>query len=222
MRNRTVKKVLPQSLPRRYKMYGSEWRQALNRKLFRVLCLYMYARLWARWYTDSWTIRCNCDAWEWSNLPIHTRTQPPREQSAWSMCWFAEGSRDCNTLMSLHERFSRAWSSRRSQRGFIPSSASVTPIICGGAPSISAARYPHTPGLMGNSTSCCVSSSPKLRRNAHSRLEPYRPEPELSREDTGCNLQHISDRENIDGGCDPASSTHSNSIHLCSLVTRVG
>ncbi|XP_077100266.1 cyclin-Y isoform X2 [Siphateles boraxobius] len=51
---------------------------------------------------------------------------------------------------------------------------------------------------MGNSTSCCVSSSPKLRRNAHSRLEPYRPEPELSREDTGCNLQHISDRENID------------------------
>ncbi|KAI4891738.1 hypothetical protein NFI96_003700 [Prochilodus magdalenae] len=52
---------------------------------------------------------------------------------------------------------------------------------------------------MGNTTSCCVSSSPKLRRNAHSRLEPYRPEPELSREDTGCNLQHISDRENIDG-----------------------
>ncbi|XP_056594014.1 cyclin-Y isoform X2 [Triplophysa dalaica] len=51
---------------------------------------------------------------------------------------------------------------------------------------------------MGNSTSCCVSSSPKIRRNAHSRLEPYRPEPELSREDTGCNLQHISDRENID------------------------
>ncbi|XP_016406624.1 cyclin-Y isoform X2 [Sinocyclocheilus rhinocerous] len=51
---------------------------------------------------------------------------------------------------------------------------------------------------MGNSTSCCVSSSPKLRRNTHSRLEPYRPEPELSREDTGCNLQHISDRENID------------------------
>lgn len=52
---------------------------------------------------------------------------------------------------------------------------------------------------MGNTTSCCVSSSPKLRRNAHSRLESYRPEAELSREDTGCNLQHISDRENIDG-----------------------
>uniref|UniRef100_A0A4W4DMM4 Cyclin-like domain-containing protein n=1 Tax=Electrophorus electricus TaxID=8005 RepID=A0A4W4DMM4_ELEEL len=51
---------------------------------------------------------------------------------------------------------------------------------------------------MGNTASCCVSASPKLRRNAHSRLEPYRPEPELSREDTGCNLQHISDRENID------------------------
>ncbi|KAK6490247.1 cyclin-Y isoform X4 [Huso huso] len=51
---------------------------------------------------------------------------------------------------------------------------------------------------MGNTTSCCVSSSPKLRRNAHSRLETYRPEPELSREDTGCNLQHISDRENLD------------------------
>lgn len=52
---------------------------------------------------------------------------------------------------------------------------------------------------MGNTTSCCVSSSPKLRRNAHSRLESYRPEADLSREDTGCNLQHISDRENIDG-----------------------
>uniref|UniRef100_A0AAY5JWX8 Cyclin-like domain-containing protein n=1 Tax=Esox lucius TaxID=8010 RepID=A0AAY5JWX8_ESOLU len=51
---------------------------------------------------------------------------------------------------------------------------------------------------MGNTTSCCVSSSPKIRRNAHSRLEPYRAEQELSREDTGCNLQHISDRENID------------------------
>ncbi|KAM8882300.1 cyclin-Y isoform X7 [Synchiropus splendidus] len=51
---------------------------------------------------------------------------------------------------------------------------------------------------MGNTTSCCVSSSPKQRRNNHSRLEPYRPEPELSREDTGCNLQHISDRENLD------------------------
>ncbi|XP_035770506.1 cyclin-Y [Neolamprologus brichardi] len=51
---------------------------------------------------------------------------------------------------------------------------------------------------MGNTTSCCVSSSPKHRRSNHSRLEPYRPEPELSREDTGCNLQHISDRENID------------------------
>ena len=52
---------------------------------------------------------------------------------------------------------------------------------------------------MGNTTSCCVSSSPKLRRNAHSRLEPYHPEPELPRDDTGGNLQHISDRENIDG-----------------------
>uniref|UniRef100_A0A8C5SLB7 Uncharacterized protein n=1 Tax=Laticauda laticaudata TaxID=8630 RepID=A0A8C5SLB7_LATLA len=52
---------------------------------------------------------------------------------------------------------------------------------------------------MGNATSCCVSSSPKLRRNAHSRLESYRPDTELSRDDTGCNLQHISDRENIDG-----------------------
>ncbi|XP_029002996.1 cyclin-Y isoform X4 [Betta splendens] len=51
---------------------------------------------------------------------------------------------------------------------------------------------------MGNTTSCCVSSSPKHQRNNHSRLEPYRPEPELSREDTGCNLQHISDRENLD------------------------
>nr|XP_020464607.1 cyclin-Y isoform X2 [Monopterus albus] len=51
---------------------------------------------------------------------------------------------------------------------------------------------------MGNTASCCVSSSPKHRRNNHSRLEPYRQEPELSREDTCCNLQHISDRENLD------------------------
>ncbi|XP_033841936.1 cyclin-Y isoform X4 [Periophthalmus magnuspinnatus] len=52
---------------------------------------------------------------------------------------------------------------------------------------------------MGNSTSCCVASSPKHRRNNHhSRLDTYGPEPALSREDTGCNLQHISDRENLD------------------------
>ncbi|XP_057577604.1 cyclin-Y-like [Hippopotamus amphibius kiboko] len=51
---------------------------------------------------------------------------------------------------------------------------------------------------MGNTASCCVSSSPKLRRNAHSRLESCRPDADLSREDTGCNLQHINDRENID------------------------
>ncbi|CAL8398536.1 unnamed protein product [Arctogadus glacialis] len=51
---------------------------------------------------------------------------------------------------------------------------------------------------MGNTTSCCVSSSPKHRRNNHSRLEPYRPEAEVSREDTACNLQHISDRDYID------------------------
>ncbi|KAG7269567.1 hypothetical protein CRUP_029836 [Coryphaenoides rupestris] len=58
---------------------------------------------------------------------------------------------------------------------------------------------------MGNTTSCCVSSSPKHRRRSsssnhhhHSRLEPYRPEAELRRDDTACNLQHISDRENID------------------------
>ncbi|XP_071389255.1 cyclin-Y-like isoform X6 [Centroberyx affinis] len=51
---------------------------------------------------------------------------------------------------------------------------------------------------MGSTTSCCVSASPKLRRNAHSRLESYHQEPELSREETGCNLQHISDRENVD------------------------
>ncbi|KAK6310594.1 hypothetical protein J4Q44_G00186490 [Coregonus suidteri] len=51
---------------------------------------------------------------------------------------------------------------------------------------------------MGSTSSCCVSSSPKLQRNAHSRLESHNPEPELSREETGCNLQHISDRENVD------------------------
>lgn len=52
---------------------------------------------------------------------------------------------------------------------------------------------------MGSTTSCCVSGSPKLRRNAHSRLESYHQESDLSREETGCNLQHISDRENVDG-----------------------
>uniref|UniRef100_A0A672JR58 Cyclin-Y-like n=1 Tax=Salarias fasciatus TaxID=181472 RepID=A0A672JR58_SALFA len=51
---------------------------------------------------------------------------------------------------------------------------------------------------MGSTTSCCVSASPKLRRNAHSRLESYQQESDLSREETGCNLQHISDRENVD------------------------
>uniref|UniRef100_A0A665XF93 Cyclin-Y-like n=1 Tax=Echeneis naucrates TaxID=173247 RepID=A0A665XF93_ECHNA len=51
---------------------------------------------------------------------------------------------------------------------------------------------------MGATTSCCVSSSPKLRRNAHSRLESYQQESDLSREETACNLQHISDREKVD------------------------
>lgn len=61
-------------------------------------------------------------------------------------------------------------------------------------------RPPTTiPGVMGSTTSCCVSCSPKLRRNAHSRLESYQQESDLSREETGCNLQHISDRENVDG-----------------------
>ncbi|XP_016379811.1 cyclin-Y-like [Sinocyclocheilus rhinocerous] len=77
---------------------------------------------------------------------------------------------------------------------------------------------------MGNSTSCCVSSSPKLRRNAHSRLEPYRPEPELSREDTGCNLQHISDRENIDElnmEYNPADHPRASTIFLSKSQTDV-
>ncbi|XP_013924945.1 PREDICTED: fumarylacetoacetase-like [Thamnophis sirtalis] len=47
---------------------------------------------------------------------------------------------------------------------------------------------------MGNTTSCCDSSSPKLPSNDHSQLESFQPDTELS-----CNLQHISDRENIDG-----------------------
>uniref|UniRef100_A0A8C6WVN3 Cyclin-Y-like protein 2 n=1 Tax=Neogobius melanostomus TaxID=47308 RepID=A0A8C6WVN3_9GOBI len=52
----------------------------------------------------------------------------------------------------------------------------------------------------GSLSSCCVSSSPKLRRKNHSRLEPYQPESDLSRDETVCsNLQHISDRENLDG-----------------------
>lgn len=73
---------------------------------------------------------------------------------------------------------------------------------------------------MGNTTSCCVASSPKHRRSNHSRLEPYGPEPELSREDTGCNLQHISDRENLDGKCESRSVLHGyvNGFCLCLLA----
>ncbi|XP_021511276.1 cyclin-Y-like isoform X4 [Meriones unguiculatus] len=51
---------------------------------------------------------------------------------------------------------------------------------------------------MGNTTSCCLSASPKLRGNAHSLLESYQPDADLSLEDRGCSLQHIRDRENID------------------------
>lgn len=68
---------------------------------------------------------------------------------------------------------------------------------------VSAERIVNTPppprAEMGSTTSCCVAGSPKLRRNAHSRLESYHQESDLSREETGCNLQHISDRENVDG-----------------------
>ncbi|XP_073857516.1 cyclin-Y isoform X12 [Macaca fascicularis] len=71
---------------------------------------------------------------------------------------------------------------------------------------------------MGNTTSCCVSSSPKLRRNAHSRLESYRPDTDLSREDTGCNLQHISDRENIDVR-EKRKSLFINHVYLERLLT---
>uniref|UniRef100_A0A4W5MJ00 Cyclin Y n=1 Tax=Hucho hucho TaxID=62062 RepID=A0A4W5MJ00_9TELE len=77
---------------------------------------------------------------------------------------------------------------------------------------------------MGNTTSCCVSSSPKIRRNAHSRLEPYRPEAELSREDTGCNLQHISDRENMDDlnmECNPSDHPRASTIFLSKSQTDV-
>ncbi|KAM8966293.1 cyclin-Y isoform 1-T1 [Pelodytes ibericus] len=77
---------------------------------------------------------------------------------------------------------------------------------------------------MGNSTSCCVSSSPKLRRNAHSRLESYRPEQDISREDTGCNLQHISDRENIDDmnmDFNPSDHPRASTIFLSKSQTDV-
>uniref|UniRef100_A0A8C4W1L2 Uncharacterized protein n=1 Tax=Gopherus evgoodei TaxID=1825980 RepID=A0A8C4W1L2_9SAUR len=50
---------------------------------------------------------------------------------------------------------------------------------------------------MENTSSCCISSSPRVCRNAHSYMESYCPEPELSHEDAGCNLQHISDQEKI-------------------------
>lgn len=52
---------------------------------------------------------------------------------------------------------------------------------------------------MGSTTSCCVSGSPRLRRKNHSRLDSFQQESELSREEPGANLQHISDRENMDG-----------------------
>uniref|UniRef100_A0A8C9V2F4 Cyclin Y n=2 Tax=Scleropages formosus TaxID=113540 RepID=A0A8C9V2F4_SCLFO len=79
---------------------------------------------------------------------------------------------------------------------------------------------------MGNTSSCCVSSSPALRRKAHSRLEPYRPgtETELSREDTGCNLQHISDRENIDDlnmESNPSDHPRASTIFLSKSQTDV-
>ncbi|XP_040026727.2 cyclin-Y isoform X2 [Gasterosteus aculeatus] len=62
---------------------------------------------------------------------------------------------------------------------------------------------------MGSTTSCCVPSSPKLRRNTHSRLDSYPQDAELSGEETGCNLQHISDRENVD----ESSMAHNPSDH---------
>uniref|UniRef100_A0A8C3S2B6 Uncharacterized protein n=1 Tax=Chelydra serpentina TaxID=8475 RepID=A0A8C3S2B6_CHESE len=57
---------------------------------------------------------------------------------------------------------------------------------------------------IGNTTSCCVSSSTKLGTNAHSQLDSYHPKPTLSHEDMGCNLQHISNWENRDGKRVPA------------------
>uniref|UniRef100_A0AAQ4PTE1 Cyclin Y n=1 Tax=Gasterosteus aculeatus aculeatus TaxID=481459 RepID=A0AAQ4PTE1_GASAC len=62
---------------------------------------------------------------------------------------------------------------------------------------------------MGSTTSCCVPSSPKLRRNTHSRLDSYPQDAELGGEETGCNLQHISDRENVD----ESSMAHNPSDH---------
>ncbi|XP_046882705.1 cyclin-Y-like isoform X2 [Hypomesus transpacificus] len=78
---------------------------------------------------------------------------------------------------------------------------------------------------MGSTTSCCVSTSPKIRRNAHSRLESYHPEPELSREDTGCNLQHISDRENVDElnmEYNPSEHPRASTLFLSKSQTDVG
>lgn len=52
---------------------------------------------------------------------------------------------------------------------------------------------------MGNTASCCGPASPKPRRKAQSRLDASQQESELSGEETGRNLQHISDRENVEG-----------------------
>lgn len=71
---------------------------------------------------------------------------------------------------------------------------------------------------MGNTASCCVSGSPKLRRNVHTRLDSSQQESDLSREDTGCNLQHISDRENVDGKSGPGVRA---SVRSCSFVERI-
>lgn len=75
---------------------------------------------------------------------------------------------------------------------------------------------------MGSTTSCCVSSSPKLRRNAHSRLESYHQESDLSREETGCNLQHISDRENVDGNISTLVSDDMKAKPVITSMIRLG
>ncbi|XP_030631155.1 cyclin-Y-like isoform X2 [Chanos chanos] len=78
---------------------------------------------------------------------------------------------------------------------------------------------------MGSTTSCCVSSSPKIRRNAHSRLESEPPDTDLSREDTGYNLQHISDRENVDElnlECNPSDHPRASTLFLSKSQSDVG
>ncbi|XP_057611988.1 uncharacterized protein LOC130865126 [Chionomys nivalis] len=63
-----------------------------------------------------------------------------------------------------------------------------------------------------------ASSSPKLRRNVHSRMESYRADRDLSREDTGCNQWHIRDLENLDGNVNSCLVDLTGACEKCFII----